>query len=584
MARTSKKANALHKKQETQAHAAWRAGIYARLSVDADSKKNESIDTQIAIAKEYIRAAVDMEYVDCYVDLGKTGTHFRREAFERMMADIRRKRINCVVVKDASRFGRNYIETGNYIEKVFPLFHIRFIAVTDGYDSGRQIGEGLQLSMNLKHIVNELYAKDISQRVRKAKQIRRQAGGFTGGVAPYGYYNMHVGGKNVLYPQEATKDVVVKMFEMYAAGCTYREIAQKLYEDKIQRPSVYRATNAVYGPPDATVQPWPYDTIKNILKNPAYTGMLLPGVHTHERLIDEALHKKVLQRMARMQKYCTTYSQKPSAEPSIRACMQPSLQSSTQPLIQPYAQPFKKGQEIENDGKDLPLYNELFRNKLFCGGCGSRLLRHSMKKKKGGICGCYYTCSTKRKPGKNNCQGISSKALETVLKEVLNKELALSQNIQAQWRLENARAAQRKRVAVRKQKLVAARGQERLAISASRLYARYREGKLSREEFLQKKAEEADAQEQWKRRDEELVRQEQEIDDREKEIDDAIGQNHIRQLLNGIWETSAQRLVDEKTNAPFPCCLAEGLVKSVTVHPGRRVELIFNYHNSTFKI
>ena len=141
----------------------WMAGIYARLSVDSDDQKNESIDTQIEIAKEYIRRAGDIEYVDRYTDLGRSGTDFEREGFARMMEDVRQKKINCIVVKDLSRFGRDHIETGNYIEKIFPFLNVRFIAVTDGYDSECSAGDDMQLTMNLKNIVNELYAKDIAQ-------------------------------------------------------------------------------------------------------------------------------------------------------------------------------------------------------------------------------------------------------------------------------------------------------------------------------------------------------------------------------------------------------------------------------------
>ena len=145
MARTSKRG----KREQPAKEPVWKAGIYARLSVDGNDRKNESIDTQIEIAKGYIGQSGDTELIECYTDLGKTGTNFNREGFERMMADVRRERINCVVVKDFSRFGRNYIETGNYIEKIFPFMKVRFIAVTDGYDSERTPSGNLKLSMNL---------------------------------------------------------------------------------------------------------------------------------------------------------------------------------------------------------------------------------------------------------------------------------------------------------------------------------------------------------------------------------------------------------------------------------------------------
>ena len=110
MARTSKKAKEIQQSVK-MAECIWNAGIYARLSVDMHDRKNESIDTQIEIAKEYIGKSENIVLAECYTDLGKTGTNFEREGFEKLMADIRRHKINCVIVKDFSRFGRNYIET-----------------------------------------------------------------------------------------------------------------------------------------------------------------------------------------------------------------------------------------------------------------------------------------------------------------------------------------------------------------------------------------------------------------------------------------------------------------------------------------
>ena len=163
MARTSKK------KQEVKKNPVkiYYVGIYARLSVDSGDRKNESIETQVEIIKAFIARHDDMVIYAVYTDLGKTGTSFEREGFERMMRDVRARRIDCIIVKDLSRFGRNYIETGNYIERVFPFFNVRFLAVTDGYDSNKS---GEELLMPLKNMINEMYAKDLSKKVKTAKE------------------------------------------------------------------------------------------------------------------------------------------------------------------------------------------------------------------------------------------------------------------------------------------------------------------------------------------------------------------------------------------------------------------------------
>ncbi len=146
----------------------YSAGIYARLSVDSDERKNESIETQIEIAGQFIRQQADMELYGSYTDLGRTGTNFEREGFEQMMRDVRTRKIDCIVVKDLSRFGRNHIEAGNYIEKIFPFLGVRFVAVTDKFDSLSASGKDEAFGVNLKNLVNEMYARDIG-----AKEIGR---------------------------------------------------------------------------------------------------------------------------------------------------------------------------------------------------------------------------------------------------------------------------------------------------------------------------------------------------------------------------------------------------------------------------
>lgn len=215
MARTSKKnkenagfiANAKPLKM-------YSVGIYVRLSVDASERKNESIETQIEIAKAFISRQKDMVIFDCYTDIGKTGTNFEREGFERMMRDVRMRKIDCIIVKDLSRFGRNHIETGNYIEKIFPFMGVRFIAVTDNFDSMNISGQNETLGVNLKNLVNEMYAKDIAIKVKSSRQAKWEQGSYTGGVAPYGYRTEWIGDKKCLFIEETTSDVV-KRYSIY---------------------------------------------------------------------------------------------------------------------------------------------------------------------------------------------------------------------------------------------------------------------------------------------------------------------------------------------------------------------------------
>ena len=153
MGRTSKRKAVTGQNVSTSEAKIYKAGIYARLSSEQDAKKNESIETQLEIGKKFVENFNQkgngevIHIVECYTDLGKTGTNFERDAFLKLLQDIRLGEINCVIVKDLSRFGRNYLEAGNYIEKIFPFLGVRFIAVADEFDMPVKfigVGEGIE--------------------------------------------------------------------------------------------------------------------------------------------------------------------------------------------------------------------------------------------------------------------------------------------------------------------------------------------------------------------------------------------------------------------------------------------------------
>ena len=198
------------------------AAIYARLSVDNDEKKSESIETQVTLIKEFIQKhnenpdrECEIVVYDIYSDLGKTGTNFDRPGFERMMNDVRAGKINCILVKDFSRFGRNYIETGNYLEKILPFMKVRFISVCDNYDSFAPGAKNQELSMNIKNLVNDAYAKDISAKCCASKRACQKNGSYVGGMAPYGYHSVNENGIRKLVIDPETAEIVRRIFEQF---------------------------------------------------------------------------------------------------------------------------------------------------------------------------------------------------------------------------------------------------------------------------------------------------------------------------------------------------------------------------------
>ena len=157
---------------------AFHAAVYARISMETEQTlQSGTIDVQIELIKNYVKDTEDIEVVDVYADSDYSGTNFDRPEFTRMMEDIKHGKINCVIVKDLSRLGRNYVETSNFIERVFPFFNVRFIAVTDDFDSFR---EGVDLTIPLKNIINEFYSRDLAKKSSSAKRALAQSGKFVG--------------------------------------------------------------------------------------------------------------------------------------------------------------------------------------------------------------------------------------------------------------------------------------------------------------------------------------------------------------------------------------------------------------------
>ena len=185
MARKSRKD--LHKENiQPQSEILYYTAIYARLSIEDNGIQGDSIENQIEMIEKYISKCQDLKVIHTFVDNGETGTNFERPAFSDMMEEVKKGAINCIVVKDLSRFGRNYLETGNYLEKIFPYLGIRFISVNDHFDSLHD-RKSDTLLVPLKSILHDTYAKDISRKVSSAIDIKKKSGKFMGKIPPYGY-------------------------------------------------------------------------------------------------------------------------------------------------------------------------------------------------------------------------------------------------------------------------------------------------------------------------------------------------------------------------------------------------------------
>ena len=251
--------------------ASYRAGLYCRLSKDDDQQgESVSIATQRAILTEYCKNQ-EFEIYDSYIDDGYSGLNFERPDFRRLLADIEAGKVNMVLTKDLSRLGRDYIMTGYYSEIYFPSQGVRYIALGDNYDSNNTEND----IAPFKNILNDMYAKDISRKVKSAKRQQARSGKFIGGQAPYGY--MIKDHKLVVDPEAA--EVVRMIYDLSCKGLGEIEICKQLEQLRIETPGVYkekrgRLKSSYYREKNRPFC-WSSRTVHKILNDPVYLGHLV---------------------------------------------------------------------------------------------------------------------------------------------------------------------------------------------------------------------------------------------------------------------------------------------------------------------
>ena len=256
----------------------FKAGIYVRLSNEASGE--DTLETQVYFLKEFVEGREDMVLAGTYSDFGYTGTNYERPGFLRLMEDVKRGKIDCIVVKDLSRLERNYIETGNLIENVFSFLDIRLVAVTDGFDTGKGDGMGVMVA-SIKNLVNDVYSRDISRKIISAFRTKQRNGEFIGLAAPYGYLKSKEN-KNRLVVDEGAAPVVRRIFRLYADGASIDKIVRILDGDGIDCPRKYRYRIGVTKSERYKDSRWGRSAVRTILMNRAYIGDMVQGKERQE--------------------------------------------------------------------------------------------------------------------------------------------------------------------------------------------------------------------------------------------------------------------------------------------------------------
>ncbi len=266
----------------------YRAGAYLRLSIE-DKKGNVesiSIANQRAFIKEYALKN-NIEIYDYYIDDGCSGGNFDRPGFKRLINDIENGVINCVITKDMSRLGREFIETGNYVFKYFPERDIRYIAILDNYDTLNP--NGSEDMLPFKAVINDMYLKDISKKIKSVRHDMMKNGDFVSGTVPYGYKRSEENSKKLVIDEYAAP-VVSRIFEMKDNGDTEGMIARYLTDQGILPPDVYRGKKLKRT--TITTNLWKASTVKHLLQNENYIGTLIQG--KYERVSLKSKKKKLL--------------------------------------------------------------------------------------------------------------------------------------------------------------------------------------------------------------------------------------------------------------------------------------------------
>lgn len=385
-----------------KSHNSFLAAIYLRLSSDdGDKAESDSIRNQRSLLQDFVSKHSELSLIEEYVDDGYSGANFERPAFQRMMEDVRNHKINCIIVKDLSRLGRNYIETGRYLEKIFPVLGVRFIAVNDHYDSADTKNDADQIIVPFKNLINDAYCRDISMKIRSQLEIKRKKGEFTGSYASYGYAKDPVD-KNHLVIDEYAAEIVRFIFNMKMDGYSADRIAMKLNEMGVLTPMEYKRScgfNYTCGFRSYKDAKWCATSVLRILKSELYVGTMVQG---KTRKINYKVKACMDVRPEEWVKVEGTHE--PIVSREIFECVQNLMKLDTR-----------------TSPEEEMIY--IFSGLLRCGDCGQNMVRRVVKKK--GKQYCYYHCSTYKNKEGCTSHNISDVKLQKVVLEAIQNQIAL---------------------------------------------------------------------------------------------------------------------------------------------------------------
>nr|WP_305141636.1 recombinase family protein [uncultured Acetatifactor sp.] len=439
--------------------------LYIRLSVEDNKKRGCSVENQKLVLNDYLADKPDFVVYDTYIDNGLTGTNFHRPGFQQMLSDIEAGHINCVIVKDLSRLGRNSIDTGYYIEQYFYAHNVRFIAVTDQFDTADPGNLHGGIMLPLKNMINEAYSLDIGRKIKAQARQAMKDGDYIGGRAPYGYRKAPDNCHKLLVDKE-TAPVVKQIFDWAYERVALNRIVRNLNEMGITAPSHYKkSTGEITSPGLIGSGKWQTRTVMKILESEVYTGDLVQG---KTKTVD---HQQI----------------KADDDNLIiaRHSHEPIITHEVFAAVQEYR---KQVCEESRAVPKRPYTPNIFKGKVFCADCGRSLHRQRAERKKGPDI-YWFHCLTNSRVAKDTCKGVMMQETELIatVTAILEKELSVALGMSLPLFQLEARQKQKKD-GLKSQMSAKRQDIEKQRRLIRGLYENFVQGILTSEEYFELKA------------------------------------------------------------------------------------------------
>ena len=383
----------------------YKTAIYVRVSVETDKKiEADTIGTQTKLLEDYAAQSSDLQIIDVYSDDDITGTNYDRPEFTRMMKDIRDGKVNCVLVKDLSRLGRNFLESGEFIEKVFPFLGVRFIAVNDRVDT---LYKPADIGVQLKNMANEMYAKDISKKIRSTMKSLQEKGKFIGGHPPYGY-RRKPDDKYALEVDTTVAPYVKEAFQKVLEGYTIHNITLEFNKRGIPSPGRYKYQTGLLHNEKYKNSVWFFSTLRKLLSDHTYLGWIQNGKYQSKKV--QGIDKLV--KVPEENWIVVKDTHEPIIDEKVFFEVQKILENKkTGTNVGRYA---SKGNT-----------NNIFRGKLKCGECGKSMMIR--KRNNGDQLQYWYICPMHEHYNSSYCikKAIKKEQLEELVLTLIKKQMQL---------------------------------------------------------------------------------------------------------------------------------------------------------------